>query len=110
MHKCEKSLRYNIERTWRELNLACEIALNLSHKVGKHLEDGASATELVPLLQRELELARNIKSGIHRLATTDGVTLPPTYKNQLTPRIESLMDQQEQNRTLLTQRGVRISV
>ena len=98
---------------WHELAAACDEAIQASRQVGVCLDDGVAVAELVPLLKRELGLARSIQSQIGRLrvgdlpsrSTPDAVVA----RDRLAGSLAELLGLEQQNQRLLSLRGVRIN-
>lgn len=100
------------ESVWQELETTCDEAIQASQHVGACLDRGVGAAEFVPLLRRELELARSIQSGIARLRA-GGSSPPPgwiaTARDRFARRLAQLLDLERDNRRQLSRRGVVIS-
>ena len=92
-------------------------AIQASRHVGACLDQGVGSAEFVPLLRRELELARSIQSGIARLRSGDspagnsppGSSTSPDDITAARDRFEQLLDLERDNRRQLSRRGVVIS-
>ena len=99
------------ESVWQELETTCDEAIQASRHVGACLDRGVGAAEFVPLLRRELELARSIQSGIARLRS-GGSSAPggiATARDRFARRLAQLLDLESDNRRQLSRRGVVIS-
>ena len=100
------------EGLWDDLDHACQAAVGISQHLSDHLEKEASADECVSLLQRQLDLAETIRTGIGRLRVqrdsgrswaADG-----TRSKQLAGRLKELLDLEQHNYDLLTRHGMRL--
>lgn len=99
------------ESVWQELEMTCDEAIQASRHVGACLERGVGTAEFVPLLRRELELARSIQTGIARLRAGGGS--PPgeiaAARGRFARRLAQLLDLEGDNRRQLSRRGVVIN-
>lgn len=92
---------------WTDLEQGCSTALDLSRDVSLRLESGASATDLVPLLQREHEAISDLRDGIAAI-----VGSPPAgsagRRDDIVRQLSELMEIDGRNRELLSRRGVHL--
>lgn len=93
--------------SWTELEGHCLTALSVSRTVLQQLEAGAEASDLVPLLQQEHEAVALVQAEIARF----GGQLPAigaSRRDEIAAHLTELAQTDEQSRTLLSQRGVRL--
>ena len=97
---------------WLELEAVCDEAIEASRHVGACLDEGVAAVEFVPLLRRELDLARTIGRQLKDIAPADVPALPDgraAARDRLAHRLHELLDLEKHNQRLLSRRGVVIS-
>ena len=99
---------------WRDLDASCEAAVGLSETVGEHLTSHAPASDVVPLLERQLQLALSIRDRIAQVGetvTAAGVAPPRSdgsLRDSIADRLRTLLELEDRNRQLLSRTGVKL--
>ena len=104
--------------SWRDLGASCEAAIDLSETVGQQLIGNAPASEVVTLLEKQLQLASAIRDHISRVSETVGVarervdgeqaTISEADRDTVAERLRTLLSLKDRNRRLLSSTGVKL--
>lgn len=93
---------------WDELAGLCENLRALSAQVSQSLEQGAGVGVLVPLLRKELELARRLQEHIARCGQQPCSAQFRAQRQNLSGRLGALLETEQANQRLLKRRGIRL--
>ena len=98
---------------WLDLDASCEAAVGLSEAVGNHLTSNAPASDVVPLLERQLQLTVSIRDRIAQVgeSVTAGDMSPRSddrLRDSITDRLRTLLELEDRNRRLLSRTGVKL--
>jgi hypothetical protein len=108
---------------WRDLGTSCEAAIDLSETVGQQLSRNAPTSEVVTLLERQLQLATAIREHISRVSEAvgtageqvvdssvqaDGESSSGADKDNVAERLRTLLTLEDRNRRLLSSSGVKL--
>ncbi|MCC7261129.1 MAG: hypothetical protein IT369_01275 [Candidatus Latescibacteria bacterium] len=93
---------------WRELAGLCDTLRILAAEVASSLQQGAGAGVLVPLLRKELELARSLQEGIARCGQQPSTVQSRAHSQELSIQLGSLLETETANQSLLKRRGIRL--
>ena len=98
---------------WRDLDASCEAAVGLSETVGEHLTSHAPASDVVPLLERQLQLALSIRDRIAQVGeTVTAAGVAPrsdgSLRDSIADRLRTLLELEDRNRQLLSRTGVKL--
>ena len=109
------------DSAWRDLGTSCEAAITLSEAVGQQLIRNAPASEVVTLLERQLQLATAIREQIARVSEAMGTTSEQlddseqlvgesagAGKGNVAERLRTLLTLEDRNRRLLSRSGVKL--
>ena len=94
---------------WQALTDACCTAVALSRDIAVRLRQGTPAHALVPQLQRQTELAEQLRTGIGQLEKETPSPAFATWRAQLLQQLEDLLAQEQENQGLMRRRGVKLS-
>ena len=92
--------------TWDEVAALCENLRALSAQVGQSLQQGAGAGVLVPLLRKELALARSLQEGLARCGQQP--TAQSGARSEMSAQLRDLLEREQANQNLLKRRGIRL--
>lgn len=90
---------------WLAVEAGCAEALVASRQVLTGLETGATAAQLVPLLQRERDAVEGLRSGLLAVPAVPGPGALMRRDGVLS-QLSVLMETDARSRRLLSQRGV----
>lgn len=107
-HPQAAALPSAVSSPWNEVAGLCESLRALSAQVGQSLEQGAGTGVLVPLLRKELELARSLREGIARCAQQPSSAQSKAHRQDLGGQLGSLLETEQTNQNLLKRRGIRL--
>lgn len=103
---------------WRDLGASCEAAIDLSETVGQQLIGNAPASEVVTLLEKQLQLASAIRDHISRVSEAVGAagerqdceqaTISESDRDGVAERLRTLLSLEDRNRRLLSRTGVKL--
>ncbi len=93
---------------WNDLAGLCESLRLVSVEVAHSLEQGAGSGVLVPLLRKELALARSLQEGIARCGQQPPTAQTRAQSRDLSVRLGSLLETETANQCLLKRRGIRL--
>lgn len=93
---------------WDELAGLCDALRALAAEVAQGLQRGVGAGVLVPLLRKELELARSLQEGIARCGRQPATVQSRAQGLELSRHLGSLLETESANQRLLQRRGIRL--
>lgn len=93
---------------WDELSGLCEILNGLAAQVSQSLAQGGGPAVLVPLLRKELELARVLQEGIARCGQQSSTPQSKVRSKDLSGQLGALLETEQANQNLLQRRGIRL--
>lgn len=93
---------------WDELSGLCETLNALAAQVSQNLQQGAGPAVLVPLLRKELELAKSLREGIAHCSQQPPTAQARARSQDLSGRLGALLETEQANQSLLKRRGIRL--
>ncbi|MEE2659772.1 MAG: hypothetical protein VX733_14785 [Candidatus Latescibacterota bacterium] len=93
---------------WSAAEERCEAALAISRQVLARLQDDSAPNELVAVLRRELDQVRLLGDAVSQLSKVQSAS-PAPFRDRLASQLGELLKLEDQNHSLLTRRGLRLS-
>jgi len=94
------------QEQWPQLSTCCAHCIRLAQTIGSRLRSGETGQELMPLLQESATQVRQLQEGIQHLSTKYPNGTDLTGHGELLEQMRTLLQLEEQNRSLLSSKGI----